>query len=417
MLAACQTLGDEQKTLFEQLLSTGSVDWQRLVHLSTVHGTYPLLCRHLNAFPEFVPASILASLQKAADANARKNVCFMAELIKLKALFAAKQIQFITYKGPSLAFAAYGDLSSREFVDLDIVVDHTQLPLVQNTLFEAGYGAEPAKHNLSKDFMASDLFRKLEFEQTFSRRPNVAAVATSFVDVHWKVAPQHVVDLRFEELMKNSVEIDLCERKFRTFVPELLLVLLCCHATKHQWLLLKWLVDVAAVVQRNRQLDWHKVYEIAQRFGVCAKVDLALILCAELPGYRHDLPADIANRLNSQLKRFAPIKRQTLQSWFNPGSEKSNHRLHWRYELATFDTYQQRASFMLHELFDPGLPTYLRSPLPAALYPLYHVIHPLVTMQDFLGARLQAFASKTCASRSGPFRTRATSSVLQNSVS
>jgi hypothetical protein len=389
LLTACEVLGDDAKKRLEQVLASQSVNWPHLLRLATDHGTYPLLSKHLGDYPDYVPAKVLSDLRQSVDANEKKNFLFAAELIKLKVLLDANGIEFMTYKGPSLALQAFGHLANRVFTDLDIIVNRTQVAQVQNLLLAANYTPEPDSRKLLPAFMNSSLFRKLTFEQTFARRPEVDLIATSVIDIHWEVAPPYVLSFDFETLKKNSITIDFLGRTLQTFRPEFLIVVLCCHGTKHQWLYLRWIADIASIIQRHPNLNWQEMYDLARRFGVAAKLDLALILCRELPGFCPSIPSEVLDRIEPLPHRFEKIRHQTLQSWFEPGVQNHNLRLYWYYELATFDRFVHRANFAIHELIEPGLPTYLRFPLPAALFGLYYFIHPLLTLFNFLCARLR----------------------------
>lgn len=150
--------------------------------------------------------------------------------------------------------------------------------------------------------MHSALFRRLAFEQTFSRRLEGGLVATSVIDVHWEVAPPFVMSFDFETLKQHTIEVDLFGRTIRTFSPELSIVLLCCHGTKHQWAMLKWIVDIAAVIQAHPGLNWQTVYDTASKFGVASKVDLALLLSRELPWYQLNLSEAVSSRLQAAQK-------------------------------------------------------------------------------------------------------------------
>lgn len=391
-MTACASLNDAWKNRLHHLLVEQSIDWWKLFELATWHGTCPLIARLLGEFQDIVPADVWSRFREKANSTAKKNVLFAAELIKLKALLDGNGIEFISYKGLPLSLQAFGNLDCREFSDIDIIVDRARVTDVQKILLDANFSMEPADRILSNDFIYSSLFRKLAFEQTFSRRPQGDVVATSVIDVHWEVAPPYVISFDFATLKTGTIEMELFGRPIRTFKPELSIVLLCCHGTKHEWSRLRWIVDIASIIQAHPNLNWQEVYETAREFGLASKVDLALMLCGELPQYQLNLPEAVASRLLVAQNKLAPLAEQTVKSWFQPDSQKINLRLYWHYELSTFDTFERRANFLLHELCAPDLPTYLGHPLPESLYGLYHIIHPLRLTAGFIRARLPALA-------------------------
>ncbi len=51
----------------------------------------------------------------------------MGELCRLVKIFQSENITLIPYKGPILSIQAYGNISLREFGDIDIFIDKKRL--------------------------------------------------------------------------------------------------------------------------------------------------------------------------------------------------------------------------------------------------------------------------------------------------
>ena len=99
------------------------IDWPYLLALAHGHGVTPLVYRSLSAAKaEGVPAAILDELRERFYANAGRNLLLAEQLLAILDALDARGILGIPYKGPALSSAAYGDLVSREFGDLDILV-------------------------------------------------------------------------------------------------------------------------------------------------------------------------------------------------------------------------------------------------------------------------------------------------------
>ena len=62
-----------------------------------------------------------------------------AELIKIMDLYRSQGIQAMPYKGPVLAVQAYGDVTLREFDDLDIVLRQRDMAKANDAIQGAGY--------------------------------------------------------------------------------------------------------------------------------------------------------------------------------------------------------------------------------------------------------------------------------------
>ena len=61
-------------------------------------------------------------LRERYHSNARRNLFLVSELLKLLKLLESHGIGAIAFKGPVLALYAYGNLSLRQQLDLDILV-------------------------------------------------------------------------------------------------------------------------------------------------------------------------------------------------------------------------------------------------------------------------------------------------------
>ena len=104
-------------------LIQADIDWGKLTALAGGHGMRALLYWHLNAIsPVGIPPEFIADLERQYQNNAVRNLLRVRELGKLLAAFEAQGIPIIPYKGPVLAELAYGNLSLRQFADLDVLI-------------------------------------------------------------------------------------------------------------------------------------------------------------------------------------------------------------------------------------------------------------------------------------------------------
>jgi len=128
-------------------LVKSGIDWQIALKLAEQHGVRPMLLRSLQPVCwEAVPHAIQVELVRFSRANLKKNLAFTEELLRLVAIFQQNGIPIATVRGPVLAETLYGDLSLREFCDLDIMLPEADLCRAGNTLIACGYRpARPGK--------------------------------------------------------------------------------------------------------------------------------------------------------------------------------------------------------------------------------------------------------------------------------
>ena len=153
-----------------------SIDWDALLELSLRHKVMPLLYRRLKAvFAEIVPVEFMERLRDYFYLNAARNHLLTKELCGILQLFDAGGIRAVPYKGPLLAAKLYGDVSLRQFNDLDIMVRREDVLKAFALLRKHGFRAE---RPLTEAQTAALL--KVECEQMFFREEG-----RIYLDLHW----------------------------------------------------------------------------------------------------------------------------------------------------------------------------------------------------------------------------------------
>jgi hypothetical protein len=394
LLCATTKISTQRIDRLKKLMAE-NIDWEALINLSSRHGTGPLLHKALQSVASAdVPKGLAAELGKQAKTRAKQNFILGSELLKIKGLFDSLEIDFIPLKGPVLAAETYGSLSYRTFSDLDIIVQELDVPRAQAALLEAGYVPEPRERMLSIQFMQSELFRRLTPEQSFSRGGRGGGYPPFVIDLHWQLAPPYIMPIDFSTLFENTVQIELCGQQIQKLKPELELIYLCVHATKHQWREIRWVVDIHESIEIHPNLDWALLYQLAKSLGVERRVDIGMALCLRA--------------FNTNLERVPESKRQEIESsailrkvanitedewsWSEPRAETL--RYGWWYAMSIADHFWQSLVLPCAELFYPTVPTYERCPLPGWLFPLYYVVHPAVLLFVFLMVKVQTLPQK-----------------------
>ena len=112
-------LGSKTTDRVRSLLGQG-IDWIRLTRDARRHGMVPLVYQTLaKTFPQAIPKATLDQLRGHYQAAARRSFALTGELIRCLDLLTSHGIEAVPYRGPVLAASAYGDVSMRQFVDLD----------------------------------------------------------------------------------------------------------------------------------------------------------------------------------------------------------------------------------------------------------------------------------------------------------
>src|SRR6516165_7221041 len=96
------------------------VNWRKLLDLAEHPVVRPMLRRSLKAVCwDCVPQDSQLELERFYTTNAQRSLLFVSELLRPFTEIARASIPVATFKGVTLAESIYGDLSLREFSDLD----------------------------------------------------------------------------------------------------------------------------------------------------------------------------------------------------------------------------------------------------------------------------------------------------------
>jgi hypothetical protein len=283
-------------------------DWPALIYLAKQHKVWPLFYWQLKSIcPEAVPPDKLARLRQDFLDNASLAHRHSQSLIHLIDQLQTHQIQALPFKGPTLAAAGYGNLTLRPAGDLDLLVDPNEADRAIELL--TGQGYRPATTALARRPAKWQPQGQLEL-----RHPDRAGLV---VDLHWRLLPTYNrFQPEFEPLWAERQAVFLLNETVNTLAPEPLLIYLVLHGSKHLWLRLGPICDVAVLIDRHcSDLDWARLQAAARQGGYERRLRLALWLCHHLLGLA--LPADIESWLEAD-RRVAGLAAQVREWLFGP---------------------------------------------------------------------------------------------------
>jgi hypothetical protein len=274
LLACCaDSCGDEAGERTRNILSR-LLDWERMLRLVDHHRVVPQVYSELSALSRWVPVQHLNALRLRYQDNARKALWFTGELVRVVGHLESVGIKALPYKGPVLAQTLYGDVTRRQFGDLDILILPTDVLKAKAALHDLGY--KPAIELAPRHETA---YVKTGYEYSFR-----AAHGSNLLELQWRILPRfYSIDFDVADFFERSDEIVVGGRRMRTLRAEDLLLVLCVHAAKHMWVQLSWLCDIAQLVKTGR-LDWNVIQDEARRLGIERIVSLNLVLAQKLLG-------------------------------------------------------------------------------------------------------------------------------------
>lgn len=257
-------------------LAAKSLDWEYVFNEAAENSVGPLLERNLRAVAaDAVPQPAMERLKVACRANTVRCLFLTAELHKLLELFREHGITAIPYKGPVLAEQAYGDVTLRDFEDLDFILPQRDLRKAHELMLGLGYRAK-FPWLLSAD--AAKALVPGEYNYRDDKRRAMVELHTELTLRHFPVTPD------LAGFARRLVTVAVGGREVRTFAPEDLLLLLAIHGSKDFWERMSWIVDISELVQRHASMDWDRAIGTARTFGAERMVNLALALASNMFG-------------------------------------------------------------------------------------------------------------------------------------
>ena len=335
------------------------LDWSLVLRLAHWHGVRPLLHRHLSGLaPERVPRPALVELWGAAESIARANRALADELARIAALFERRAIRSLPYKGPTLALGAYGELSLREFSDLDWLVPRADLAAARRALVGLGYRPEP---ELAPAVEAAMIAARPQYHLAM-RSP-----AGLLVELHWKTDPDFPIERDDDAWWESAPRVRFEETAVRAFTPEERMLVLCLHGSKHRWECLGWLVDVAELLARDGALEWNRIADRAHRLGCARRVGTGLWLAQEVLGCA--LPP--GSEALADDPAVAAVSGELARGLLSPDPAVPPQARALRLNLAMLDRPRQRIRLVAETVLHPSLVEWMQWPLPRALFFLY----------------------------------------------
>jgi Uncharacterised nucleotidyltransferase len=264
------------------------LDWEYVQRQAEEHSIVPLLERNLREAGAAIRAEDAAKLEALIRENAARCLALSAELMRVMDSLESRGVRAIPYKGPVIAARAYGDVTARQFEDLDVALEQREIETADAAMRTLGYEARfPWLHapNRGRGIVPG------EYSYAHPTRRTFVELHTELTLRHFPVRPD------LGAFFQRAVKVNLGGGEVRAFSAEDELVVLCVHGAKDFWQRLIWISDIAELLRACPALDWNLVLRTSERLRARRMLHLGLELASRVLGTK--LPGEIFAEVKS----------------------------------------------------------------------------------------------------------------------
>ncbi|MBV8051522.1 MAG: nucleotidyltransferase family protein [Acidobacteriaceae bacterium] len=359
----------------EHVLNTGNLIG--FIKLALEHRVVPQVYRFLLAHSEFLTRSELSIVRTTYEDSARRALCLSSELARVVRHLENRGIKAMPYKGPLLAEALYGDVTARQFCDLDILVPPGGVPAAKKALSDLGY-----KPQISLQLPEERQFIASGYEYAFD-----GVAGPHALELKWRILPRfYSVDFDIETLFARAEQVNLGGRSFATLCEDDLLLVLCVHAAKHIWVQLSWVCDIAELAG-SPKIHWDIVWAAAERLGIRRILAVSVMLAHRLLG--SDLPNLLQNWCGQD--SLSEILTEQISCRLSEGTSCETESLdYFNFMLRLRERWRDRLRFLWRLVWTPGTGEWSAVRLPENLAFVYHLVRLGRLVCKVFGSRLAA---------------------------
>jgi len=377
VLLSCARLPDDAEAARELgSHASAPLDWTRLVRLAIAHKVTPFLLLGLESLPPgAVAAEILEALRTHVAAPRERARELARALVDLLAALERSGVRAVPFKGPVLAERACGDASLRLAGDLDLLVAERDIPRACDELAARGF-REGTELKIGRPLSEAEhaWYRGYQGEYLFVRERDALAV-----EPHWAIAPRTLaMPLDEAGMLARARPFPFQGRSLPGLSTEDLLLVLCVHASKHEWTELRSITDVAGLLAREPDVDWRELLGRARELGSARMLLLGLALARAVAGSR--LAPEVVEALAEDpgaSRMTAEVAARLFREDYEAPSvfRLSSFRMRMR------ERRSDRVAYVLRTIFTPTIEHVTLVTLPRALRFLYY---PLKLAADYV---------------------------------
>ena len=349
---------------------------QHLTTLASRHGILPLVyqtLKSLHATRYTLHAEILAAFKQQYLTIAQRNMLMSAELLRIINLLRENNIEALAFKGPALSQMAYGDITLRQYSDLDILVDGKDA-------YEAGRLMSGNGHTPILPLSILSNKTCLHTAKDFS----LMSKGGVHTELHWRLfEKKYNISLLSCAAEQKCQSVTINGKAVKTLQNELLLVYLCLHGAKHAFERIEWICDIDRLI-RSGEVDWVHVISLAEQSHSKRSFYLGLSLAHTL--LRTPVPENLMPAVQDEtIQTLQSLVLSQMMQEKEGRSDFEKNRETFAFQSRLFDTRYDMLRFKLSTFFKISTTDCQTFVLPEQLKFLYIILRPLRLSGSYIG--------------------------------
>lgn len=341
-------------------VTTGG-EWTRVLDLLLAHRLTPLAAIRLDGV-DHIPADVRESLERERRDAALHALAAAAELTAALRALGAAGIPALPFKGPVLSLVAYGDISARRMVDVDVVVEPAYRDRALRALADAGWAWSTGGAH-TRDVL----------HQWLGHVPIERGGASYGVELHWRFArlalPWTLPVARV--LQRAQPVLSSPDVSWRVPHPADHVLLLAWHGTRHGWETLEWVASFAHVLSTCSRDCALEAADMARRAGGARALGIAVSVARDALAV--DVPEVFVPLMEDRAVR-AESTRIVASLWLDPSARAAEREARGQhaYWLHALDSAPAKVRFLALTALLPTERELEMVRLPDALAALYY---------------------------------------------
>lgn len=335
-------------------------DWAGFLDSAYAHGVFPLVHKSLKSITA-VPENIKLRLKSTNLEIARRNMTMTAELLKIMKLLEENSIPALAIKGPVLSQMIHGDVTQRQFSDLDILLDQDNLYRAVELLCANGFISEqPIK------FLKNKMLLKVAQDFVITNENK-----NIHIEMHWRLFRGRLFKKADMQIFRDSPYACMIQGKsIYTLDKEVQILYLLLHGSKHMWERIEWVADIDRLVRSDETINWDQIFRWAEIMEIAPMIFLGIAVCDQL------FQTPFSEQVIHRAKQYPNIQKASdilIKKIYNDDIHSVNDYMSHFYYLGLEDS-KRSLNKILSRFYLPTARDIYHINLPYILSPLYYMI-------------------------------------------